>query len=107
MPMECMVPRSCFKFSARGRCYLKCHTVEQLAECKDPEHRSHCRPDWTVRDSQAPKYFKSTLETITSDDDSDLVSAHIHLTGVAPSGSTDARYIIARVPCRPVLRTSC
>ena len=50
-----------------------------------------------VRDSQAPKYFKSTLETITNDDESDLVSAHIHLTGIAPSGNKDIPYMIALV----------
>ena len=53
--------------------------------------------DWTVRDSQAPNYFKTTLESISRDDKLNLVSSHIHLTGVAPDQSNDLRFIIARV----------
>ena len=68
-------------------------------DCTEP-----WRADWMVRDSQAPKYFKSTLETITNDDESDLVSAHIHLTGIAPSGNKDIPYMIALV--RSLLKLS-
>ena len=53
--------------------------------------------DWTVRDSQAPNYFKTTLESISRDDKLGLVSSHIHLTGVAPDQANDLRFIIARV----------
>ena len=53
--------------------------------------------DWTVRDSQAPNYFKTTLESISRDDKANLVSSNIHLTGVAPDQSNDLRFIIARV----------
>jgi len=55
------------------------------------------RTDWTVRDSQAPNYFKTTLESISRDDKLGLVSSHIHLTGVAPDQANDLRFIIARV----------
>ncbi len=56
--------------------------------------------DWTVRDSQAPNYFKTTLESISRDDSLNLVSSHIHLTGVAPDQANDLRFIIARVRLR-------
>ena len=51
-----------------------------------------------MRDSQAPNYFKSTLESITRDDEQGIVEANIHLTGVAPNGAADLSYLIARVP---------
>ena len=53
-----------------------------------------------MRDSQAPNYFKETLETISRDDKANLVSANIHLTSIAPDKSKDdLRYMIARVSC--------
>ena len=59
-----------------------------------------------VRDSQAPAYFASTLETISSDDQLGLVEPRIHLTGVAPKaapgGEPDLHYIMAKVcPATP------
>ena len=52
-----------------------------------------------MRDSQAPNYFKTTLESISRDDKANLVSANIHLTSLPPDQSNDLHYIIARVCC--------
>ncbi len=63
--------------------------------------------DWVVRDSRAPNYLASTLETISKDDQLNLIEPRIHLTTVKANTSSDGpdlEYILTKVPPPPLCR---
>lgn len=66
-----------------------------------------------VRDSRAPNYLASTLETISKDDQLNLIEPRIHLTTVNANKAADGpdlEYILTKVmgpPCPVTTRIAC
>mmetsp|Transcript_19749 Transcript_19749/g.59648 ORF Transcript_19749/g.59648 Transcript_19749/m.59648 type:complete len:932 (-) Transcript_19749:862-3657(-) len=53
---------------------------------------------WVVGDHQAPNYIASTLETISKDDQLNLIEPRIHVTSFKPNKKeTDLHYVLAKL----------